>query len=196
VFILLKNMRKAPRRYRFLWTLPLLWLAIAGLGWIYRGGEYITFGMVLLPGLLLAWAGKMIGIASNNHFGWITAAGLIPMFLAGLLLDYARVRWKIFVLSFCVGIVIAYALIGIPFLSEARRLGSISAAAHHFDFDQRERAIAWQVLGTALGLYLSIPTAILVTVGMNLSRPAADAEKLRGLSEKAQPSLEGGSSDD
>jgi hypothetical protein len=179
-----RNMRKAPRRYRFSWTLPLVWLGIAGLGWTYRGGEYITFGMVLLPGLLLAWAGKMIGIASNNHFGWITAAGLVPMFLAGLLLDYTRVRWKVFVLSFCAGIVIAYALIAIPFFNEARRLGSISAAAHHFDFDRRERAIAWQVLCTALGLYLSIPAAILVTVGKNLSRPAADPEKLRAFSEK------------
>jgi hypothetical protein len=143
---------------------PLVWLLIAGLGWIYRGGEFITFGVALMPGLLFA---RAVGVNSfsNDDFGWITAGGLIPMFLAGLLLDYVRVRLKVFVVSFCIGIVIAYILIAIPFSFEARRLGSISAAAQKFDFDQRDRAIAWQVLCTALGLYISIPGSILWTLG-------------------------------
>ena len=167
-------MAKLPRRYFFLWMLPPVWLAIAGLGWIYRGGEFITFGVALLPGILVA---RMIGDGShsNDDFGWITAVGLIPMFLAGFLLDCARVRLKVFVVSFCIGIVIAYGLIALPFSMEARRLGSIGAAAHHFDFDQRDRAIAWQILCTALGLYISIPAAILTTLGVRVARaPESD----------------------
>ena len=165
-------MAKLPHRYFFLWMLPPLWLAIAGLGWIYRGGEHITFGVALLPGLLVA---KIIGNGSlsNDDFGWITAVGLIPMFLAGFLLDWARVRLKVFVVSFCLGIAISYGLIAIPFSMEARRLGSIAAAAHRFDFDQHDRVIAWQVLCTALGLYISIPAAMLAPFGVRAFRRSA-----------------------
>src|SRR5690242_13966136 len=118
-------MSKLPRRYFFLWVVPALWLGIAGLGWIYRGGEQITFGVALVPGILVA---KAVGTNSfsNDDFGWITAVGLIPMLLAGFLLDYARVRLKVFAISFCTGIAIAYVLIAIPFFNEAGRLGSIS----------------------------------------------------------------------
>jgi hypothetical protein len=167
-------MLKRPRQYLFLWIVPLVWLLIAGLGWIYRGGENIAFGIALMPGILVAFVIKAFGNSSfsNDDFIWITPVGLIPMFLVGLLLDYAQVRLKIFVVSFCAGIVVAYILIAISFSSEARRLGSISAAAHKFDFDQRDRAIAWQVLCTALGLYISIPGSLLWTLGARaIGRP-------------------------
>ena len=158
----------------------MVWSAIAGLGWFYRGGEFIAFGVALMPGILVAMAAKLIGIDlnSNDDFKWIAAVGLVPMFLAGLLLDYVRVRLKVFAVSVLAGIVVAYVLIAIPFFSEARRLGSISAAAHHFDFDQHDRAIAWQVLCTALGLYISIPGAIFGTLGARVvNRAVHDREK-------------------
>ena len=79
----------------------------------------------------------------------------------GFLLDWARVSSKIFFLSFAAGIVFSYCLIALPFLSEASRLGSMAAAANKFDFNDPERRIAWQILCTALGLYISIPVAVL-----------------------------------
>jgi len=49
-----------PRQYFFLWFIPVVWLALAGLSWIYRGGELITFGVALIPGVLVARLGRVI----------------------------------------------------------------------------------------------------------------------------------------
>lgn len=153
---------RAPMKFRLCWFIPLVWMAIVGLAWVFRGGEWLALAAALLPGILMA---KLAGTGahSNDDLPWFAAAGLLPMLASGLLLDYARVRMKTLMLSMGAGMVAAYLVVAVGFFSEARRLGSLGAAAHKFDFNVPARAVAWQIFCITLGLYISIPVALLAT---------------------------------
>jgi hypothetical protein len=161
--------QRKRKRFFYVWFIPLIWMAIAGLSLIYRGGENLALGVALIPALLVH---QIFGVLNNlgNNFTLPIVIGAVVLLGAGFLLDWARVSLRIFFLSFAAGIVFSYCIIALPFLSEASRLRSMAAAANKFDFNEPERRIAWQILCTALGLYISIPVAVLGEKSMAIYR--------------------------
>lgn len=138
----------------------MVWLMVAGASLEFRGGEFISLAVALLPGIVM---GKIFGVWSHsgNDFTWVMVLGGVAMLGLGYLLDWTRVSLKTFFISFLIGIVVTYGLIAVSFVAEAQRIGSVAGAANRFDFNKPERVIAWQVLCTALGLYLGIAGAFL-----------------------------------
>src|SRR5688572_10565145 len=92
--------RRKARRFFFVWLIPLIWLGIAGMSLIHRGGEHMALFVALLPALLVH---KIFGVLDGfggNDFTLPFALGALVMLAAGLLLDFARVRSKTFFISF------------------------------------------------------------------------------------------------
>ena len=148
-----------PNRQRFLiWLLPLAWLFLVGASLIFPGGENLTLGVALLPGILLR---SILGFldGTGNNFTLPILAGLPLVILIGYTLDRFRVGPKMFFVSAAAGVISAYTITLLLFYAEVNRSG-FNRAYSRFDFDQPDRRIAWQVLCAAMGLYFSVPIVL------------------------------------
>ena len=142
------------RRWVFVWLMPLIWAIVAALSILYPGGENLAMALAVLPGLLIR---SLIGDPTNNSL-LLLLTGLPVVAIMGLLLDWARISLKTFFVSFAAGVIFAFGLTLIFFVGEVNRSG-FNRAFSRFDFDQSERRVAWQLLCTSLGLYVSVPIA-------------------------------------
>lgn len=150
---------KNQKGWALIWIAPGIWLALVALSLRFRGGEWLALAAAMLPAILVH---KLTGFPESigNDFVLPIFLGVLVMVLAGFLMDRLRVGLKMFFISFAAGVVIAYAVILTAFLAEANRSG-FNRTYSRFDFDQAERRIAWQLLCTSGGLYLSLPIVLL-----------------------------------
>lgn len=167
--------RREGRRFVCVWLIPVIWLVMMGLSLVYRGGEHMTLLVTLLPAILIHQVTGLLDGLGNN-FTLPIIVGFVVMLCAGFMIDRARVSLKAFWISFAAGILLSYCIVLFSFVMEADRLDSLARAANKFDFNQPDRRIAWQILCTALGLYISLPVALVASAVTALRRRNANQE--------------------
>jgi hypothetical protein len=138
------------------WVAPLIWLVVAGGSIWYPGGEHMALAIAMMPALLVR---AVTGIPTETSHLALLVTGFPIVATMGFLLDWARISLKTFFVSFAIGVVLAYGLILFFFAGEVNQSG-FNRAYNRFDFDQPDRRVAWQLLCTLLGLYVSLPVAV------------------------------------
>ena len=63
-------------------------------------------------------------------------------------------------IPFCIGILAVQGIVLGAFVAQVNR-SSYQRAYSLFDFDQPDRLVAWQILCGSMGLYFSVPIALL-----------------------------------
>ena len=158
------------KRFRLIhvWLLPAIWLGIALLSAAYTGGD-LVLAIGLMPGLLISKLAKLsIGsLGFGDSSLWIQLSfGLIFMAGVGLLLDWNRVRRKVWFVTAGVGTFLTLLLLTWFIWREASRSGWPRAISL-FNLDDHSRSPAWVVFCLLGGVYLGTLLALLITWGMN-----------------------------
>ena len=119
----------------------------------------MALAVAVLPAILLD---KLTGFPGGlgNEFGFAIAVGFPVVAIVASVLDLARVSVRTFALSFCIGILAVQGIVLGAFAAQVN-LSSYQRAYSLFDFDQPDRLVAWQIMCGSMGLYFSIPIALL-----------------------------------
>jgi hypothetical protein len=147
----------------YTWLVPILWIMMALLSYLFPGGENITLGFGLFPGVV--WLGN------GGSSALLLCVGALSMVCLGAIADWRCVRRASWFRCLAFFACLVLGMLMLSFFGEALRT-SLARASNKFDLARPDRVTSFVLLCLEGGLYIGTAFGIILTFKTDERRAA------------------------